>query len=152
MSIKYENPANDLILKRTMALFDNYIDECVGNSGWDVHDVIFNQDEAFIYDSAAAEACESVGTWSAIRLVFQYEKDNFGEVFTGVDPCKVANKCVYIYGEFLLNQSEHIQTKWDKRLNKTDIKKIKKEIQNFFDEGVSYLNFDGMVWDEYGTY
>lgn len=152
MTIKYENPANDLILKRTMELFDTWIDECVGVNGSELCDRLFNEDYPFSYSGDAEEACASVGTWSAIRLVFKYEKDNFGEVFSEMEPSAIANQCVYIYGQFLLNKSEHLDTKWDKPLTKTDIKKIKKEVQKFFDEGVSYRDFDGMVWDYYGTY
>lgn len=152
MTIKYENPANDLILNRTVEMFDNGIDECVGVEGAELHYALFNEEEAFCYASDAEDALTSVGTWSAIRLVSKYEHDYFGQLESDIDPCKIANMCVYIYGEFLLHQSEHLDKKWDKPLNKTDIKKIKKEIQNFFNEGVSYRNFDGMVWDEYGAY
>lgn len=152
MTIKYENPANDLILKRTVEMFDTWIDDCVGTSGCELCDRLFNDDYPFYYTGNAEEAVDSVGTWSVIRLVFTYERENFGEVFTEIDPGRIANQCVYIYGQFLLSKSEHLDKKWDEPLNKTDIKKIKKEIQNFFDEGVSYRNFDGMVWDYYGTY
>ena len=71
---------------------------------------------------------------------------------TEIDPCHIANMCVYIYGVFFLNQSEHLQRKWDSKLTKRDINKIKKELQTFLNEGVSHREFDGMVWDEYGTY
>ena len=93
-----------------------------------------------------------MGTWSAIRLVMKYEQDNFGKVHTKIDPCHIANMCVYIYGGFFLNQSEHLQRVWDSKLTKRDINKIKKELQTFLNEGVSHRGFDGMVWDEYGTY
>lgn len=69
-----------------------------------------------------------------------------------IDPCHIANMCVYIYGGFFLNQSEHLQRVWDSKLTKRDINKIKKELQAFLNEGVSSRMFDGMVWDEYGTY
>lgn len=128
------------------------IDNKVGTMACDLHDALFNEDYAFIHEAVAIEACDSVGVWSAIRLVYKYEQDNFGKMGTAIEPCKIANMCVYIYGEFFLRQSEHLQKVWDKKLTKRDIAKIKKELQHFLDEGVSYRNFDGMVWDEYGAY
>lgn len=151
MQFKFDNTNNDRILARMLDIADS-IDDAVGTYGCDLHSELFNEDYAFIYSSNAEEACESVGTWSAIRLVAQYEKDNFGNVHTEIEPCAIANMCVYIYGEFFLNQSKHLQKAWDRKLTKKDVSKIKKELQTFLNEGVSYRGFDGMVWGCYGTY
>lgn len=151
MTIKYENPANDLILMRMMELFEK-IDDCVGVEGAELHNALFNDVFVFIYAADAEKACASVDIWSAIRLVSKYEHDYFGQLESDIEPCKIANMCVYIYGEFLLNQTSLIDTKWDKPLNKTDIKKIRKEVQDFFDNKVSSRGFDGMVLDAYGAY
>lgn len=151
MSFVFDNTEDDKILDRMLEMADD-LDNAVGVYACDLHDKLFNENYAFIHEAVAIEACDSVGTWSAIRLVSKYEQDNFGEMGTAIEPCKIANICVYIYGEFFLNQSEHLQKVLDKKLTKRDINKIKKELQTFLDEGVSYRNFDGMVWDEYGAY
>lgn len=151
MGFVFDNTEDDKILDRMLGMADS-IDNKVGTMACDLHDALFNEDYAFIHEAVAIEACDSVGVWSAIRLVYKYEQDNFGKMGTAIEPCKIANMCVYIYGEFFLNQSEHLQKVWDKKLTKRDINKIKKELQTFLDEGVSYRNFDGMVWDEYGAY
>lgn len=151
MQFKFDNTNNDRILARMLDMADS-IDDAVGTYGCDLHSQLFNEDYAFTHTSDAEEACESVGTWSAIQLVAQYEKDYFDNVHTEIDPCAVANMCVYIYGEFFLNQSEHLQKAWDRELTKRDIHKIKKELQTFLDEGVSFSGFDRMVWDCYGSY
>lgn len=151
MQFKFDNTDNDRILARMLDMA-TCIDDAVGTYGCDLQSQLFNEDYAFSISSYAEEACESVGTWSAIRLVAQYEKDNFGEVQTEIEPCKIANWCVYIYGEFFLNKSETLQKAWDRELTKRDINKIKKELQHFLDEGVTYRGFDGMVWDYYGSY
>lgn len=151
MGFVFDNTEDDEILDRMLSMA-NAIDGKVGTYACDLHNELFNEEPAFPYVSWAEAACDSVGTWSAIRLVFKYEQDNFGQVHTEIDPCHIANMCVYIYGRFFLNQSEHLQRKWDSKLTKRDINKIKKELQTFLDEGVSSRCFDGMVWDEYGTY
>ena len=151
MGFVFDNTEDDKILNRMLGMADS-IDNAVGTIACDLHDALFNEDYAFIHEAVAIEACDSVGVWSAIRLVSKYEQDNLGQMGTAIEPCKIANMCVYIYGEFFLNQSEHLQKVWDKKLTKRDINKIKKELQTFLDEGVSYRNFDGMVWDEYGAY
>ena len=151
MGFVFDNTEDDKILDRMLSMA-NDIDGKVGTYACDLRDELFNEEPAFTYVSLAEEACDSVGTWSAIRLVAKYEQDNFGEMQTEIDPCRVANMCVYIYGEFFLNQSKHLQRVWDSKLTKRDINKIKKELQTFLNEGVSHREFDGMVWDEYGTY
>lgn len=151
MGFVFNNTEDDKILTRMLEMADS-IDNKVGTAGCDLHDALFNKDYAFTHVGTAEEACDSVGTWSAIRLVQKYEQDYFGEMGTEIEPCRIANMCVYIYGEFFLRQSEHLQNKWEKELTKRDINKIKKELQTFLDDGVSYCHFDGMVWDEYGAY
>lgn len=145
MGFVFDNTEDDKVLARMLEMADD-IDNAVGTMACDLHDKLFNENYAFIHEAIAIEACDSVGTWSAIRLVYKYEKDNFGEMGTAIEPCKIADMCVYIYGEFFRRQSEHLQKVWNKKLTKRDIAKIKKELQTFLDEGVSYRHFDGMVW------
>ena len=74
------NLNNDKIFSAMGEMFNARIESAEGIYGIDLHNHIFNSEESFIYNDEAEEACDSVGTWSAIRLVSTYEKDNFGEV------------------------------------------------------------------------
>lgn len=151
---------NDKILKRTGELFLDRLPEAVGQYGCDLHGFLFNEDYAFIYNNEAEEACDSVGVWSAIRLVRKYEMDHFGKTYIEIEPCKIANMLVYIYGEFLLNQLEHLQGEaWDRELTEEDLEIISEQLEQWLEanaptEADRYTNreIDGQVWDYYGTY
>lgn len=141
-SIKFKkyNINNDKILERTGELF--------------------NEVYAFIHDNEAEEAVNSVNVWSAIRLVNKYEMDNFGEATTEIEPCKIANMLVYIYGEFLLNQIEHLTGEaWDRELTEEDLEIITEQLEAWLEanaptENDRYTNrtIDGQIWDYYGAY
>ena len=155
------NINDDKILKRTGELFLDRLPEAVGQYGCDLHNFLFNEDYAFIYDDEAEEACESVSTWSAIRLVKKYEEDNFGECNTEIEPVKIANMLVYIYGEFLLNQLEHLTGEvWDRELTEEDLEIIADKMEQWLEANApteadrNYINrtIDGQVWDYYGAY
>lgn len=72
MGFVFDNTEGDKILDRMLSMADD-IDDKVGTYACDLHNELFNEDPAFIYVSSAEEACDSVGTWSAIRLVMKYE-------------------------------------------------------------------------------
>ena len=154
------NLNNDKIFSAMGEMFNVSIELAEGVYGGDLHNHIFNSEEIFIHDSEAEEACDSVGTWSAIRLVSTYKKDNFGEVSSEIEPCKVANMLVYIYGEYLLNQVEHLMdNKWDEELTEEDLNIIVEQVEKWLElnlptesDRYSKQEFDGQVWDNYGAY
>lgn len=152
------NPELDKIFERACDLLDERLDGAVGEYGCDLHGYVFNEIYAFDNDKQAEVAVDSVGVWSAIRLVRKYEQDRFGESNTPIEPYRVGNMVVYIYGDFMLNLSEHLQNRWDDKLTSEDLDKIRKEIIEWC---VKYLPdnkrssqrpIDGLVWDEYQTY
>lgn len=66
---------------------------------------------------------------------------------------------VYIYGEFLLQQVEHLQAEvWGKALYSADIEKIKLELMAWLEgnlpteEHWNRRTIDDQVCDNYGTY
>lgn len=132
----------------------------MGQYGCDLHSFLFNEDYAFTWDNEAKEACDSVGVWSAIRLVRKYEMDNFGETYTEIEPCKIANMLTYIYGEFLLDQVEHLTGEaWDRELTEEDLEIIAEQLEDWLEanaptEADRYTNrgIDGQIWDYYGSY
>ena len=152
------NPDNDKIFERTCEMLDERLDDAVGKDGADLHDFVFNVVEAFTFIPLAEDAVSSVGTWSAIRLVRKYEDDNYGECNTPMEPHRVANMLVYIYGEFILSKSDHLHKLWDDKLTSKDLNKIRREIIEWCmttlpDNKTSFSRpIDGLVWDEYGTY
>lgn len=152
------NPENDHIFERACEMLDERLDGAVGEYGCDLHGYVFNESYAFDNDKRAEVAVDSVGVWSAIRLVKKYEQDRFGESNTPIDPYRIGNMVVYIYGDFMLNLSEHLQNRWDDKLTAEDLDKIRKEIIKWCvtylpDNKRSYCRpIDGLVWDEYQTY
>ena len=154
------NVNDDKILERAGELLNDRLADAVGQYGCDLHNFLFNEDYAFIYNNEAEEACDSVNTWSAIRLVKKYEEDNFGECNTEIEPCKIANILVYIYGEFLLAQVEHLQGEaLDRELTEEDLEIIADQMEQWLEanaptEADRYTNreLDGQIWDYYGAY
>ena len=155
------NINDDKILERTGELFLDRLPEAVGQYGCDLHNFLFNEDYAFIFDNVAESAVDSVNVWSAIRLVRRYELDNFGESNTEIEPCKIANILVYIYGEFLLAQVEHLQGEaLDRELTEEDLEIINIQLEQWLEANApteadkNYINrtLDGQIWDYYGAY
>lgn len=154
------NLNNDKIFTAMGEMFNACIESAEGAYGCDLHNHLFNEEQTFIYDNEAEEACDSVGTWSAIRLVNTYENDNFGEVTTDIEPCRIANMLVYIYGEYLLSQVAYLQDdKWDEKLTEEDLNIIVEQVEEWLElnlptesDRYSKQEFDGQVWDNYGTY
>lgn len=154
------NLNNDKIFTAMGEMFNARIESAEGVHGCDLHNHLFNEEQAFIYDTDAEEACDSVGTWSAIRLAHKYENDNFGEASSEIEPCKIANMLVYIYGEYLLNQVAYLQgDKWDEELTEEGLNIIAEQVENWLElnlptesDRYSKREFDGQVWDYYGAY
>lgn len=154
------NKENDLIFASVCeTLGERLTEEAVGQYGCDLHNYLFNEDYAFIDNNEAEGAVNSVNVWSAIRLVRKYETDNFGETYTEIEPCKIANMLCYIYGEFLLNQIEHLTGEaWDRELTEEDVAQVKEELMAWLennlptDEHWNRRTLDGQVWDYYGAY
>ena len=147
----------DKIAERVFDLLNERLSEAEGQYGCDLHGFLFNEEQAFIYYNIAEDACERVGVFSAIRLVYQYEKDNFGEVSTEIESCKIANMLVYIYGEYLLQVSGAVDDEqWDRDLTVEDLAQIEGRIQTWCDENLpqnkQYRTLDEQVWDYYGSY
>jgi len=100
--------------------------------GCDLHNELFNTDYFIVYHSRAVQWLKecNIDTFEAIEKVFEYEKDNFGEVNTEVNTEAIVNMYAYIVGEKVLNECETLSKKWDVRLTKSDCKKIIKELKS----------------------
>ena len=83
----------------------------------DLHHEIFNTSYYIIGTEKAKQALEEYGVFDAIGKVQEYEKNNFGEVYTDLgNPEKVINVLYYIIGEEvlyeMLDSSETLERKW----------------------------------------
>ena len=96
----------------------------------DIHHEIFNTDYFLIGYKACEEWLDkNVGTWEAIRTIQEYEKDHFGEVTTDLSNSeKVCNMYVYIVGEELLGESEHLDEIWNEQATDEDLEIIINEL------------------------
>jgi hypothetical protein len=71
----------------------------------DMHHIVYNQSETYVYTADAERDLERIGTFNAIQAVMTYEQDNFGQLAPAEqygNPCWVANMLVYILGEALI--------------------------------------------------
>ena len=106
------------------------LDDGIGEDQYacDLHHYLVNEDY-FIVGTWQAEQFLSDAVWDAIRMIQEYEKENFGECTTDLsEPEKVANMFAYIVGEEILGESEHLQDKWDSKLDKADLARIREEL------------------------
>ena len=152
---KFTTYLSDMTFADLAYLWNEYASE---NGYEQIYDSI--EEFAANFETEAEEACDSVGVWSAIRLVRQYEMNNFGETYTGIEPCKIANLLCYISGAFLLAQLQYLQgDTWDRELTEEDLEIIAEQLEQWLElnaptENDRYTNreIDGQVWDYYGTY
>jgi len=99
----------------------------------DLHHEVFNTDYYIIGLYEAKKALEEYGAWDAIAKVQEYEKDNFGEVYTDLsNPEKLINMLYYIIGEEILfemmNESETLNENWDYQADEETNTKILEEL------------------------
>lgn len=76
-----------------------------GVSTVDMHHIVYNQSETYIYFADAERDLERIGAFNAIQAVMTYEQEQFGQVAPAEqygNPCWVANMLVYILGEALI--------------------------------------------------
>ena len=94
----------------------------------DLHHYLVNEDY-FIIGTWQAEKFLGNSVWDAIRMIQEYEEENFGECTADLSSTeKVANMFAYIVGEEILGESEHLRDKWDGKLDKTDLARIRDEL------------------------
>ena len=103
----------------------------------DLHNRAFNEDYYIIGTYEAKEALREYDVFEAIELVQEYEKENFGEIYTDLsNPEKLINMVWYVIGEEVISEMYHIEEfneNWnncaDEETNAIIIEKMK-EIYN----------------------
>ena len=90
-----------------------------GYSGYycDLHNEVFNTDWYIIGTEMAKDALREYDVFDAIELVQEYEKFNFGEVYTELhNPEKLINMVYYIIGDEVIvemNEIEEFSDNWN---------------------------------------
>ncbi len=111
--------------------------ECLKNgySGYysDLHHEVFNTEYYIIGTWEAKKTLEEYGVWDAIAKVQEYEKVNFGEVYTDLsNPEKLINVLYYIIGEEVLfdmmDGIEAWEENWNNRATEETNTEILKEL------------------------
>lgn len=100
MMHNHENMKEQAIEAIIEALEDGY-------SGYycDLHNEVFNTDYYIIGTYRAKEALREYDVFDAIELVQNYEKEQFGEVYTDLsDPEKLINMVYYVIGEEVIGK------------------------------------------------
>ena len=92
--------------------------ECLENGyeGYycDLHNEVFNTDYYIIGNYEARQAFAEYDVFDAIELVRDYEKDNFGEIYTDLsDPEKLINMVYYIVGEEVVSEVDEFNNIWN---------------------------------------
>ena len=96
----------------------------------EIHYELFNSDY-YIIGTYQAKQWLGDKAFDAIRVVQEYEQDNFGEVSTDLsDPEKVVNMLAYIIGECVLAESETYQELHNSTVEKADLEKIIAELES----------------------
>ena len=106
----------------------------VDTYGCDLHNELFNQDYYIIGRYEAEQwLIKNGGVFANIGVIQEYETDNFGEVTTDLsEPERVVNMAVYIAGEEVLSECEHLQERRDEKLTAIDIERIVSELKEAF--------------------
>lgn len=87
----------------------------------ELHNEVFNTDYYIIGTYKAKEALKEYDVFEAIDLVQDYEKSNFGEVYTDLsNPENLINMVYYIIGEEVISEMYDIEEFNDKWNDKAD--------------------------------
>jgi hypothetical protein len=117
----------DFTIDRLKDLFDSNVYGC------DLHHEIFNTDYYIIGSYKAEQFLQNsgVGIFGAIDIIKEYEESQFGTISTNLSQAEnVCNMLVYIIGEEILNESQHLQDEWENYLTNANIEVIIDELEN----------------------
>lgn len=76
-----------------------------GTSTVDMHHIVYNQDNTYVYTADAKRDLEQIGTFNAIQTVMEYEQTQLGQVVPAENygsACWVADMIIYILGKALI--------------------------------------------------
>lgn len=100
----------------------------------DLHNEVFNTDYYIIGNYQAKKALNEYDVFEAIEVVQDYEKSNFGEIYTDIsDPEKLINMLYYIIGEEVIFEiDEVINEFWNEEATEENNKKIIEALKKMY--------------------
>jgi hypothetical protein len=129
---KHEEMKREAIESIMEALEDGY-------SGYycDLHNEVFNTDWYIIGTEMAKDALREYDVFEAIELVQNYEKEQFGEVYTDLsNPEKLINMVYYIIGDEIIcemNEIEEFNDNWNELSDEETNAKILESMKEMFE-------------------
>ena len=127
MTDKLEKELYDFTIEK----LTEFIDYEQEHYACDLHHYIFNEDYYIIghYNSREWLKKHDLDVFEVIEKIKQYEEDTLGQLLTDLSsPERVVNMYVYILGEEILNESDHLQEIWDNECTIKDYEKIINEL------------------------
>lgn len=153
MNLQQVEAIENCLIKNVLATCWNFAEETEDREeyGCDIHNELFNTEHYTISIPQTESDTADLGVWDCINLVVNYEKFHFGEVYTKIEPFKVANMVNYIAGYHLLGKSEHLTQSdaWGRELTLYDKMKIQTELRAYIEELSDWTDFWTAVCDEY---
>lgn len=134
---------NELYIEMEKDALNDIIDMLEKNryAGWytDLHHEVFNT-VYYVEDNETAKEILGDNVYDAIGRIYEYEKDNFGEIYTNFSqPMKICNMLYYIIGEELMWSmgifEEPFMDDWnieaDEKTNKKIIARCREELEKY---------------------
>ena len=153
MNLKQIEAIENCLIKNVLAACWNIAEEVAEGEvyGCDLRHELFNREYYTASTWQAEFDTEDLGVWDCIKLVHTYEKWNFGELCTKIEPFAVANMVNYILGDHLLGKSEHLTKSdaWDNYLTEEDLEVIQSELRAYIESLRDWTDFWTEVCDEY---
>ena len=130
--------------------FAEEVEDCTAY-GCDVHHHLFNSEHYTTWIPQTEQDTADLGVWDCIKLVINYEKWNFGKIYTNMDAFTVAKMVNYIAGDHLLGKSEHLTQSdaWGRELTTKDRVKIQTELRAYIRGLSDWTEFWTEVCDGY---
>jgi len=155
MNLQQIEAVENNLIRNVLATCWNISEEMDGREvyGCDLHHYLFNSEHYAMWIPQTEADTDDLGVWDCVKLVINYEKDNFGEVSTEMSAFKVANMVNYILGYHLLGKSEHLTQSdaWDRELTLYDKMEIQTELRAYIDGLSDWTDFWTEVLDEYNV-
>tara|TARA_R110002167_G_scaffold365900_2_gene591981 strand:+ start:1004 stop:1408 length:405 start_codon:yes stop_codon:yes gene_type:complete len=97
----------------------------------EIHNEVFNTDYFIIgYYQAEEWLKENIGIFNAIKIIKEYENDQFGELITDISSSEsVVNMTAYILGDEIINSLDVISDNYNKRATDQLLKDLKEELE-----------------------
>ena len=152
MNLQQIKAIENCLIKNVLLTCWNIADAMDGREayGCDLHHDLFNREYYTASTWQAKFDTEDLGVWDCLQLVHNYEKWNFGEFNTKIEPHPVANMVNYILSYHLLDKSEHLKNEaWDEYLTADDLAIIQKELRAYIEGLTDWRKLWNEVCREY---